>query len=138
MSKILEDGSILVQCEDCKKNFRLTSDDASSRLKHKQEYVVKGQSIFLTHYDCPECGRRHFVQIDDKHSLDELKEIQRQFVRLSALKTKGKEIPKKQSAKFRKAQKNLSDYRNGLMKQYTGTVLTSHKTGEEVVLYFSV
>ena len=104
-----ETMSLLVECEDCKEKFRITTGDAANTVTHKKEFNVNGQSIFLTYYDCPKCGRRHYVQIDNATSLNKLKEVSRQFVKLSVLKKKGKDIPQKQSAKFKKARQNLSE-----------------------------
>lgn len=133
-----ENMSLLVECEDCHEKFRVTSEPENG-ITHKKEYSVNnGQSIFLTYYDCPKCGRRHFVQVDDKRSLELLKDVSRQFVRLSVLRKKDKTIPQKQSAKFAKARQHLTDYRMDLMEQFTGTVITDHETGEDFELRFSV
>lgn len=139
MSKInRERMSLLVECEDCKHKFEITSGEAMYSVTHKKEFNVNGQSIFLTYYDCPKCGRRHYVQIDDATSLNKLKEVSRQFVKLAVAKKKGKDIPQKQSAKFKKARQNLSDYRMNLMKEYTGKLLHDNETDSDFVLRFSV
>lgn len=139
MSKInRERMSLLVECEDCKHKFEITSDEAIHSVTHKKEFNVNGQSIFLTYYDCPKCGRRHYVQIDDKTSLNKLREVSQQFVKLSIAKKRGKDIPQKQSAKFKKARQNLSDYRMNLMKEYTGKLLHDNETDSDFVLRFSV
>lgn len=126
--------ALAVECEECKERFSVTEND----ITHKREYRVKGRSIYLTYYDCPKCGRRHYVQIDDKRSLDMLKEVSRQFVRLSVKKKRDKEIPQKQSAKFKKARQNLSGYRMNLMKEYTGKLLHDNETDSDFELRFSV
>lgn len=130
--------SLMVECEGCKQKFEITSGEAAHSVTHKKEFNVNGQSIFLTYYDCPKCGRRHYVQIDDATSLNKLKEVSRQFVKLAVLKKRGKEIPQKQSAKFKKARQNLSDYRMNLMKEYTGKLLHDNETDSDFVLRFSV
>lgn len=130
--------SLMVECEDCKHKFEITSGEAAHSVTHKKEFNVNGQSIFLTYYDCPSCGRRHYVQIDDKTSLNKLREVSQQFVKLSVAKRKGKAIPQKQSAKFKKARQHLSDYRMNLMKQYTGKLIHDNETDSDFVLRFSV
>ena len=129
---------LMVECEDCKQKFKIASGEAVHSITYKKEFNVNGQSIFLTYYDCPSCGRRHYVQIDDKTSLNKLREVSRQFVKLSIAKRKGKEIPQKQSAKFKKARQHLSDYRMNLMKQYTGKLIYDNETDSNFVLRFSV
>lgn len=130
--------SLMVECEDCKQKFEITSGEATHSITHKKEFNVNGQSIFLTYYDCPKCGRRHYVQIDDVTSLNKLKEVSRQFVKFAVAKKKGKEIPQKQSAKFKKARQNLSDYRMNLMKQYAGKLIHDNEMDSDFVLRFSV
>lgn len=130
-----EKMSLVVVCEDCFERFKIGSQDS---INYKKEFNVNGQSIFLTYYDCPSCGRRHFVQVDDKISLEKLNETKKLFVKLSTMKRKGKEIPIKQSAKFKKARQHLSDYRMNLMKQYTGKLIHDNETDSDFVLRFSV
>ena len=139
MSKIdKETMSLLVECEDCKTKFSISAGEAANAVTHKKEFNVNGQSIFLTYYDCHKCGRRHYVQIDDAVSLNKLKEVSRQFVKLAVAKKKGKDIPQKQSAKFKKARQHLSDYRMKLMKEYTGKLVHDNETDSDFVLRFSV
>lgn len=139
MSEINQERmSLMVECEDCKQKFEITSGEDAHSITYKKEFTVNGQSIFLTYYDCPKCGRRHYAQIDDVTSLNKLKEVSRQFVKLAVAKKKGKEIPQKQSAKFKKARQRLSDYRMNLMKQYTGKLIHDNETDSDFVLRFSV
>ena len=125
--------NFVAECEDCKQKFEVLNN-----VTHKKEFNINGKSIFLTYYDCPSCGRRHYAQIDDMISLDKLKEVQMMFIKLSAMKQKGKEISKKQSVKFKKARQHLSDYRINLMKEYTGKLIRNNETDSEFVLRFSV
>lgn len=129
--------SMLFQCEDCKVNFPITGDQAPNSLTHKKEFKVNGQSIFLTYYDCPNCGRRHFVQIDDANSLEELKSVTADFRRLSNTRLKGKNISKKQSENFKKARQHLSDYRTKLMKEFSNKTAIA-EDGREYILRFSI
>lgn len=136
----MEQFKLMFECEDCKEKFPITQDQGPNSLTHKKEFDVNGKSIFLTYYDCPSCGRRHFVQIDDKYSLGELMKVKRMFIKLSVMKREGKEISRKQSAKFKKARQHLSDYRTNLMKEYTGKLIRNNETdaGNEMELRFSV
>lgn len=129
--------NLMFQCENCKKNFPVSSEQAPNSLTHKKEFISNGQSIFLTYYDCPHCGKRHFVQIDDKSSLQELVRVKNEFTKLAVARKKGKEIPKKQSDKFKKSRQHLSDYRTSLMKEFTGKTITD-ENGKVYVLRFSV
>lgn len=129
--------NLIFECEDCKKKFPVTQDQAPNSLTHKKEFVSNGQSIFLTYYDCPHCGKRHFVQIDDTSSLQELVRVTNEFKSLMIKRQRGKTVSKKQSDKFKKSRQHLSDYRMNLMKQFTGKLATD-ETGAEYVLRFNI
>lgn len=129
--------NLMLECEDCKQKFPVTQDQAPNSLTHKKEYKSNGQSIFLTYYDCPNCGRRHFVQIDDVSSLQELVRVTNEFKSLAIKRQKGKTISKKQSDKFKKSRQHLSDYRINLMKEFTGKIAVN-ETGAEYTLRFSI
>ena len=130
-------SNLMFECEDCKQKFPVTQDQAPNSLTHKKEYKSNGQSIFLTYYDCPNCGRRHFVQIDDVSSLQELVRVTNEFKSLAIKRQKGKTISKKQSDKFKKSRQHLSDYRINLMKEFTGKIAVD-ETGAEYTLRFSI
>ncbi len=132
-----ESLNLMFQCENCKKRFPISIDEAPNSINHKKEFEVNGQSIFLTYYDCPDCGKRHFVQIDDVKSLQELTKIKQQFVAFAVARKKGKSIPRKKSEKFKKARQDLSFYRTNLMKEFTGKTITD-ESGNVYELRFSV
>lgn len=141
MSKIVKDTSgvsLMVECEGCKARFQISTGDAVGHLQHKKEYRVNGRQIFLTFYDCPSCGRRHYVQIDDSRTLEMLKTNSRQFVKLSTKRKNDKPIPEKQLDKYKKTVKHLRDCRIALMKEFTGVILHDDETGEDFELRFSV
>lgn len=133
----MEQFKLMFECEDCKQKFPVTQDQASNSLTHKKEYKSNGQSIFLTYYDCPHCSRRHFVQIDDANSLQELVRVTNEFKSFMIKRQKGKTISKKQSDKFKKSRQHLSDYRMNLMKEFTGKI-AADETGAEYILRFSI
>ena len=130
-------NNLMFVCEDCKKRIHIAQDQAPNLLKHKEEFISNGQSIFLTYYDCPHCGRRHFVQIDDGYSLQRLVRVKNEFRSLMAKRQKGKSIPKKQSERFKKSRQDLSEYRTNLMKEFTGKIAID-ASGVEYALRFSV
>lgn len=132
-----ENFNLMFQCEECKKQFPISVDEAPNSINHKKEFEVNGQSIFLTYYDCPECNKRHFVQIDDVKSLQELTKIKKQFVSFAVSRKKGKTISRKQSERFKKARQDLSEYRTNLMKEFTGKTIVD-VTGIEYELRFSI
>lgn len=124
--------SALAECEDCHKRFAINKDNVIQR-----EFESNGQSILLTYYDCPDCGRRHFVQIDNKESGYKLQACKTQMTNLMVLRRKGKNT-RKQSEKFKRTRQDLSDYRTKLMKEFTGKTCYDKESDSEFVLRFSV
>ena len=131
---------LLVECEDCKQKFEIGESDKvkTAKVTHKKEFNIKGKSIFLTYYDCPSCGRRHFVQIDDEVSIQKSNKVKSMFIKLSVAKKKEEKIPEKQLVKFKKARQDLSDCRIKLMKDYTGKSIYDNETNSNFVLRFSI
>lgn len=125
---------VMVKCEGCDNKFEVVSGESIGSIIHKKKFRCEEKSLYLTFFDCPKCGIRHFVQIDDKYSLNLLNDVSRQFVKLSSAKKKDKEIPQNQLAKFNKSRQHLSDYRNGLMKGYTGKLVYDSDTDSTFVL----
>lgn len=128
----IKNMSLLVVCEGCEEKFNLDPDT----VVNKKEYTVKGRSIFLTYYDCPKCGRRHYSQIDDAKSLEMLAANEKQFVHNAVLRTRGKKVRKKKIDQYKDTMRHLANYRNELMKEFDGSTITEN--GEEVELRFSV
>lgn len=128
--------AILVECRQCKEKFRISSQDGI--VQHKKEFKTNGQSILVTYYDCPQCGKRHYVQVDNNRTLQRLKEVERMFIKLAIAKKKGKQSPQNQSAKFKRAREYLAQDRTNLMKQLTGKLVHDSDADEDVILEFSV
>lgn len=119
-------------CQRCKEAFSVSEEN----LVYQKEFVYDGQSIFLTYFDCPKCGRRHFVQIDDQKSKELLERCKRDFVSMSISKSKG-QIKKNRKKKFDAERKYLSEFRNKLAKEYSGRQVVDLETGNTFVLLFS-
>lgn len=130
--------TLMVECEDCLYKFPIGLGVEANDVQYKKKYVVNRQSIYLTYYDCPKCGRRHFVQIDNDYTLSLLYTVAKQFAKLSATKKQDKAVSQKQLDKFKRTQKYLADGRRNLMKKYTGVSVHDEATDSDFVLRFSV
>ena len=121
--------------ETCKKcNTMLILNDVLTN----KNFMKDGKSICLTYYDCPNCGERFFVQIDDKTSLAMLDSIKKTFIKLAYRKKCGKKISNKENTKFAEARANLSKYRTNLMKIYTDKTIYDEENHREYVLRFFI
>lgn len=138
MGEIAKMMATNIQCIDCKTRFNAESDQIASKITHKREFDINGRSIFLTYYDCPKCGKRNFVQIDDVKSKQELTRISVEFMKLASMTNKGKTIPQKRSERFKKARQHLTEYRMTLVKEFTGKSIHDDETGMDFELRFNV
>lgn len=126
----------LFECEDCGTKFYLGTNGVE--VKYGVPFRTRnGRSIFITYYDCPNCDRRHYVQIDDVRSNQIKKETSIMFKKLSKKRLNFKDIPKKQNEKFKKLNNALEDYRFELKKVFNGQVVIA-ADGTEVEVHFSM
>lgn len=106
--------AFMAECIDCKEKIAVTP----SNLK-KEEYRFEGkQSMWITHYDCPKCGRIHYCQIDNEKTNSLLVETGKILARVAKYKSKSQDIPKKLQSKYSKNSKDLASTRRQLMTQY--------------------
>lgn len=125
---------IIAECEDCKNKFELSGINLI-----RKKFLFEGQVVFLSFYDCPNCGKRHYAQIDNVKTLEQLKDITKQMHKLANYKRCGNQVQQKQSAKFKKTREHLAQSRNNLMKEFTGKNVIDAESGIEVFdLRFSV
>lgn len=123
---------VVDKCKCCGESLELNN------ILQNKNFMKDGKSIHLMYFDCPKCGERCFVQIDDETSLAMLDSVKKTFVKLAYRKKKGKKIPKKENSKFAEARANLGVYRTNLMKEYTGKTIYDDGNGKEYVLRFFV
>lgn len=111
--------------------------DVGISLKNKN-FNKDGKTICLTYFDCPKCGERKFVQIDDETSLAMLDSVKKTFIRFACRKRRGKKIPRIENNRFEEARSRLSTYRFDLMQQFAGKVIYDEDNGNEYTLRFFV
>lgn len=122
-------------CDKCDKDILINKNILHSDVSCEDE---SRQSILITYFDCPECEKTHFVQIDNGKTLSIKRDNIKMFRRLSKLRIDDKAIPKQQSEKFEKLREKLTKERQELMKQYENKVVTDTETGEKYLLSFTV
>ena len=108
--------------------------------KNQIIYFKDGDSISLVdlmYFECPSCGKRHFVQIDNAETKGLLLEVVRVFAKLSKMRKQGKST-KKKSGKYKKANGDLDKARNKLMKEYSSKTVHLEELNQDVILEFSV
>lgn len=123
---------VIDKCKRCGESLELNS------VLQSKNFMKDGKSIRLTYFDCPRCGERCFVQIDDDTSLAMLDSVRKTFVKFTYRKKRGKKIPKKENSKFAEARANLGLYRTNLMKEYTGKTVCDNENNREYILRFFV
>lgn len=124
--------SVTLECMDCKNNFEADAENVKV-LKAKFE----DNTLDIIYVDCPTCGRRHYVQIDnDETSKLKVRNLL-MFKKLSKKKLADKSISKYENKMFKGLREKLLDLRAELMKEYEGRIVTDTLTGESVTLHFT-
>lgn len=118
----------LAECKACSVRFVLSSKNVK-----KGEYQTRtGETIWCTYYDCPKCGKRYYVQVDNVETNGMVIELTGMMARIVRARRKNKSIANKQ-AKYDKLVTDLADTRSKLAKMYNGTTITS-ACGVDIVL----
>ena len=121
-------------CEDCKEKFKVNSETISKTTFKTND----GKIVDVVHYECPKCGRVHYVQIDDENTkrlLENSKVVMKQAMVYYFRK---QTPPKKIKTKLEKIKKKISSARLQLMKDYNNTVFVDLRSKEEVNMHFSL
>ena len=109
---------VVIKCSKCQ-----TLNNVSQGvdvIHHKVPFTCKCEKIYLTYFDCKECGMRHFVQIDNDSTLEKYKQCYKHMVRLSLAKRNHKPINQKQSSNFKNLRAKLNTERFELVRMYDG------------------
>lgn len=121
----------LAQCAACKSTFDLGPGEV-----HKAKAdLPNGKSIWVTYFDCPICGRTHFVQIDDVRTNMLLAKIGKVFASVAKAKRCGHNV-QKQSAKYHRINRDLDALRKDLKEEYSGVTVQMEGFDEPQLLLF--
>lgn len=121
----------MAECAGCKTKFQV---DASNVAKKEFE-AQDGNRVWITYYDCPECGRRHYVQIDDQNTNGVLVGLTKQMGKIAARKKKGLRVSQKQRTDFEETKRHLTELRIELMKRYQENEMVAADGHAEKVVF---
>jgi len=121
-------------CENCKYKIKLNS----SSVEVSTFITNDDKIVYITWYKCPECGRIHYIQIDDDYTRRLLEHCKDALKQAMVYNSKNQTPPKKIKQKLEKARKKLSNARLELMKQYNETVFKDVQSRKEVKICFSL
>ena len=112
---------VIITCKNCKALNNVSQ--GFDVIHHKIPFTCKGDKIYLTYFDCKECGTRHFVQIDNDSTLDKYKKCYGYMVRLSLSKRNNKPIKQSSSNEFKNMRAKLGTERIELARKYHGMMV---------------
>lgn len=125
-------NNMMAKCKECKTTFVINSCTV-----HKDEYdTFDHQAVWVTYYECPECGKRHFVQIDNAYTNGRLIDLTKTLAKLTHKQRSGKKVTEKQKHDVEQIQQDLANKRSELIERYQETEMTSILDGfrEKVVV----
>lgn len=123
---------VSIECIDCKKSYGVNSENLK-----RISVTCDGNELEVLYIDCPYCGKRHYVQIDDKESSKMKVKALVMFKKLSEKKLSGRRVGKLEATSFEKLRNKLSETRTKLMSEYEGRIVTDTLTGRPVELHFT-
>lgn len=106
--------NVLYRCNDCKSTIDLSIVEIK-----KQIFKFEGrQSMWLTHFDCPNCKKTIFCQIDNAETNAILQELTTLIARIARYRKRGQTIPQKLQSKYNRNSKKLNSLRSELLRTY--------------------
>lgn len=129
--KQMDGVKTLTKCTVCKMPFQIDG----TNVRKKEFEAEDGNHIWLTYYDCPACGSRHYVQADDVETNGVLIDLTRKMGKIAACKKKGSKISKKQQNDFEGTRQYLADLRRQLMEKYQECDFTAEDGHIEKVVF---
>lgn len=112
---------VKIKCNNCDSFINLSVN--SDIIKHKVKHVCEGDVIYLTYFDCPTCGKRFYVQIDNDSTLMKYKQCYSLMVKLSVNRKQHKPVNHNKSGKFKDLRAKLSAERFELARKYYGKMV---------------
>lgn len=120
---------------DCKKcNGKVLVN--SGTIKKKYVSFENEKDIFITYFNCPHCGERHVVQLDDIETNKLLVSLTKKVARMSRMKKNHAQMSEKEITKITKIRTDLADKRLELVKEFQG--LHYKDNGKDYCLEVSV
>lgn len=126
--------SIDVTCqnEKCKEQFKV---NAMNIKDEKIKVIEDGKQLTVTFYDCPKCGTKHSVQLDDVNTLTILKTL-KSLLRNSCKKKKKALNNKENFKKINQLREDLKQMRESLNEQYSGKHFISNGEEKELIIKY--
>jgi hypothetical protein len=112
---------IKVKCSYCEKEFTV-GGEVVEVLQRDVQSNNDGKVLTVTYFNCPECSTEHIVQLDDEYSKDLLEQTTAMLRSKVLFSREGKQVTKKMKKEFKQKRALLTEYRNGLMAKYHGTM----------------
>lgn len=112
----------LIECNNC--GIRINVNLVNN---YQERFICDGDDIFLTFYECPGCLLRQFVQVDDKYSIETLREAKKMFYDISKAKINGYDVSQKKSNKLKRLNEKLRKQRSELTVKYQDRIITDEK-----------
>lgn len=112
---------IKVECSYCKEEFTVGGEGVEVLQRDVQSHD-DSKVLTVTYFYCPKCNAEHIVQLDDDYSKDLLEQTTAMLKSKVMFSRAGKNVTKKMKREFKQKRTLLTEYRNGLMAKYHGTL----------------
>lgn len=121
--------ALKVTCEKC----NIVFDVSGNNIKETTVQILEDEKMLdITYYDCPECGKRHVVQLDDENTKVLLSNVKTQMRDATKKKRQNKIIGRRSAQKFEQLRADLRKMRSSLVIQYSGKHYMTER-GQEAI-----
>lgn len=116
-----------VRCNKCQEIQTI-----SERILTREWVRIREQNILVMYYKCIKCGTLHIVQLDDKHTVQELNELKELIGKIAITRAKGYEPKRKVLLRMDKLRKYVRRDRRRLNRTFNGSVV--NLSGNNIII----
>lgn len=127
----------LVKCRACGESFEISAANVyKKRVLSKSALAAARCEVWVIYYDCPKCGTRHCVQVDNVVSNRLLEEQIKTMRAVLRCKKQGKQVPRKLANKYNRASSDLTKIRKFLANAFNNAQAVDPDSGELFPIVF--
>lgn len=105
------------ECAECGSTFELNSNNVNKRYAST---VAGNESLLVTYVVCPSCHKISYVQLDNAHTMQAMKELSRLLKKQVVAEKQGHGLKRKDKARVLQLNKEIDMARKYLLRQYNG------------------
>lgn len=124
---------VKIKCVSCGNEVAV----GTHNIKKSMFIPTDGEYLWMTYFECPECSRRNFVQVDNMDTNALVEADTKLVIRAMKQKRLGKTLHRKQSERHKQIERDLAESRKALMLSVSGKMVIDCETMVRYVAVFN-